>query len=76
MRVVLVKIPGADPQTVIVENAEDDTHARLAAYYYLCNLVEMQEIGKSLELEKLLEVTTILGNCHGPANAKFYKNKL
>jgi len=69
---VEVKIPGEDDRIVIVENADDDWHARLAAYYYLYGLK-----GKLCppSYSKLNQVTSIWKSC-GPVNAKIYKNHL
>ncbi len=55
---------------VIVENAESDMHARLAAYYYLYNLLGEQERPSDKEL---LELTSIW-KTSGPVNALIYRN--
>lgn len=70
MIAVTVKIPGEDDRVVIVQNADDDMHARLAAYFYLYNLLGIYDPPTA---EELIKVTSTWKSS-GPVNAQIYRN--
>jgi hypothetical protein len=54
-------------QAVIVDNAEDHWHARLAAYYHIYG------VGEQPSQDRLRELTSVIDK-GGLANAAVYKN--
>lgn len=68
MIAVTVKIPNEDERVVIVDNADDEMHARLAAYYY----IHLQPVAEPTK-EELRELTSV-HRTNGPVNANIYRN--